>query len=68
MKECDGETCAFGFKGGGGGGIKQKPLVIFSLSHFVTQLSIFCLFVHFFAMPCFAKGKGQSSKSGQREQ
>lgn len=32
----------------GVGVIKQKPLVIFSLSHFVTQLSIFWLFDHFF--------------------
>lgn len=58
-------------RGWGVGVIKQKPLVIFSLSHFVTQLSIFWLFVHFFfffTMPRFGKGRGQSSKSGQREQ
>lgn len=38
--------------------IKQKPLVIFPLSYFETQQS--CV------LPC--QGRGQSSKSGQREQ
>lgn len=52
MKGCDGETCAFGFKGGGGEMYKAEAFSDL-LSHFVMQQKYFLFVCSFFCHAMF---------------